>query len=130
MKYLSSIILFIAFMSGAFAQSPLAFHSPEAALTWNKTAHHFGEVQHQVPQSAVFTFVNQSAEPVLITQAKGSCGCTVASYTQETIPPGGTGTVQATFNAQSLGVFNKTVSVTTNASDERHTLRIQGTVVE
>ena len=130
MKYLLSTIMFVCLLGTVSAQSPLAFHHSEATLAWDKTSHQFGEVQHQVPQSAVFTFINQSAEPVLITQAKGSCGCTVASYTQEAIPPGGTGIVRATFNAQQLGAFNKTVSVLTNASEELQVLRIQGTVVE
>ncbi|MEQ9439539.1 MAG: DUF1573 domain-containing protein [Cyclobacteriaceae bacterium] len=97
---------------------------------WESTSHNFGEIKYQVPQTVSFTFTNQSAQPVIISEAKGSCGCTVASFTPDPIAPGATGTVKATYNAATLGAFNKTVSVKTTAQDTWQTLKITGIVVE
>ncbi len=114
----------------ARAQSPLAMATPEAAVQWETTAHDFGTIRQRVPQMAKFAFTNQSSEPVLVTRAVGSCGCTVANYTKEAIAPGEQGVVQATYNAAQLGAFAKTVSVTLSAGEPVQVLRIQGTVVE
>ena len=114
----------------ARAQSPLAMATSEVAVQWETTAHDFGTIRQQAPQSAKFSFTNRSSEPVLIMRAVGSCGCTVADYTKEAIAPGEQGVVRATYNAAQLGAFAKTVSVTLSTGAPAQVLRIQGTVVE
>ena len=122
-----------AIVTSVSAQSPIATLTTTtevAAVAWEKTAHNFGTMKHQVPQTVEFSFVNRTAEPVVITNAKGSCGCTVANYTREAIAPGVAGTVSATYNAAKLGAFTKTVTVTTSAGGKPQVLRIKGIVVE
>ena len=112
------------------AQSPLAHESEVPALEWLTKTHDFGTISYRQPETAEFVFINHSTNPVLIAQAKGSCGCTVTDYTKEAIAPGERGTIKATYNAAQPGAFNKTVSVTTSANQEVHVLRITGTVAD
>lgn len=124
------MFVWLAAMGSANAQTPVAVLSTNPAVQWDKTVHDFGTIQRQVPQSVTFSLLNHSSEPIMITKAVGSCGCTVASYTEEMIAPGEEGAVQATYNAANLGSFAKTVTVTTSAGGEPQVLRIKGTVEE
>ncbi|MEO0331779.1 MAG: DUF1573 domain-containing protein [Bacteroidota bacterium] len=131
------LIVFLLSVCCAFsvqAQSTLSLASTSApevnALVWDAITHNFGDIKHQQPKTASFSFVNNTSQPVVITEAKGSCGCTVASYTKQAIAPGEEGVVKATYNAAKLGAFNKTVTVKTTANDEWQHLKITGVVVE
>jgi hypothetical protein len=99
-----------------------------AAWAWEKTTHTFGKIEQNKPVTATFEFTNTGDTPVVITNAQGSCGCTVPSYTKEPIAPGESGIIKATYNAAATGVFNKTVTVTANI-DKPQTLTITGEVV-
>lgn len=129
MKFILLVFVYVSTAWAAQAHVPFAITPPEVAVQWETTEHDFGTVQHQVPQSAEFTFTNHSSEAVFITKAAGSCGCTVAEYTEEAIAPGDQGIVRATYNATQLGAFNKTVSVTLS-DGATQVLHLQGTVVE
>lgn len=129
-KYVLMMFVLVSMVWTARAQSPLAMKTLEAAVQWETTAHDFGTIRQHAPRSATFAFTNQSSEPVLITQAVGSCGCTIADYTKKAIAPGERGVVRATYNAAQLGTFAKTVSVTLSSGEQAQVLRIRGTVVE
>ncbi|WP_052733132.1 DUF1573 domain-containing protein [Hymenobacter terrenus] len=101
-----------------------------AAIKWEKTIHQFGEIKQGVPVTASFTFTNKSKAPVLLSDVHGSCGCTVPAWSKEPILPGKSSVITATFNAANPGVFNKTVTVTTNVDGAGpQVLSLQGTVV-
>lgn len=117
------IILFASFV--AFA----ALSNTAAIFNWNQTSFDFGSIAVGAPVSHEFEFTNTGSEPLIITGVQASCGCTVANYTQDAIAPGGKGYVKATYNAAKAGVFSKTVTVQSNAS-ESPILTLKGTVVE
>lgn len=101
-----------------------------AAIRWQQTAHHFGEIRQSVPVTACFGFVNTSAAPVFITQVQGSCGCTATDYPRQAVPPGKSARIAATYNAANPGAFHKTVTVTTTADAAGpQVLSLQGTVL-
>ncbi len=108
--------------------SGFSISSLGAVFAWEKTTHDFGKIEQGTPVTAIFTFTNEGDAPIVITQAKGSCGCTVPSYPQEPIAPGASAEVKAVFNAATLGVFNKTVTITAN-TDKPQILRVKGEVV-
>lgn len=81
--------------------------------------------------SRVFKFKNTGKNPLSITSARGSCGCTVPSYPKEPIAPGATGEIKVTYDINRIGAFTKTVTLTTNAveADQKTVkLMIKGTV--
>ncbi|MDN5201876.1 DUF1573 domain-containing protein [Fulvivirgaceae bacterium BMA10] len=98
-------------------------------FNWESKEHDFGKIKHAVPVTAKFEFENTGSAPLVIQSAKGSCGCTVADYTKTAIKPGEKGFIKATYNAASLGAFNKTVTVTANTEDGPVVLKIKGEVV-
>lgn len=99
-----------------------------AAFAWEKTSHNFGKIPQGVPVEAIFTFTNSGDAPIVITNAKGSCGCTVPEYPTQPIAPGASAEIKAVFNAAAVGVFNKTVTITAN-TNKPAVLYIKGEVV-
>jgi len=102
----------------------------KANFKWHNTKYSFGKIKHNKPATATFSFVNEGSEPLIITRAQGSCGCTVAKYPKEPIMPGQKGEVTAAYNAAVLGSFHKTVTLTSNAANATTVLSITGEVVK
>lgn len=101
-----------------------------AKFKWEETTHNFGKIEQRKPVSVEFVFTNTGSTPLVISNVKGSCGCTVTKYTKEPIAPGKTGNVKATFNAAAVGAFNKSVRVTANVEGGTETLFIKGEVLK
>ena len=101
-----------------------------ASMKWVSTTHDFGTIKKDVPVEHEFAFTNTGTEPLLISSVKASCGCTVTDYTTTQIPAGEKGYVKATYNATTLGVFTKSVTVTANTETGVVQLFIKGEVVE
>ncbi|MGA0558194.1 DUF1573 domain-containing protein [Larkinella sp. VNQ87] len=122
-------ILLIASALWLTAATVLIAHSMLAVFKWDETTHDFGKIKQGKPVVAEFSFKNQGGAPLVITNARGSCGCTGVDYPKEAILPGKAGTIKATFNAASAGAFNKTVTVESNAEGGTSVLTIRGEVI-
>lgn len=99
-------------------------------ISWDKKVLEVGEVKKGESIDLVFTFTNDGESPVQILEAKGSCGCTKISYTDEAIEPGKSTKIMATFSSGKLGAFSKSVTVKTSDQDTPTVLRFKGVVVE
>lgn len=99
-------------------------------ITFTETTFDYGNIPQSVPAKHEFKFTNTGKQPLLITSANASCGCTVPEYTKEPIMPGKTGVITVIYNAANPGNFTKTVTVRTNASEENVVLTIRGNVVD
>lgn len=76
-----------------------------------------------------FEFKNNGKNPLIISNAKGSCGCTVPEYSVEPIPGGKTGTIKVQFNsAGKSGHQDKSITITTNSNRGIHQLYVKGDV--
>ncbi|MEO6167621.1 MAG: DUF1573 domain-containing protein [Chitinophagales bacterium] len=87
-----------------------------------------GQIPQGIPASHVYTFENTGKEPLVLSQATASCGCTTPEWTKEPVLPGKTGTVKVTYNAAKEGAFNKTVTLMSNTGTSKY-LVIKGTVL-
>lgn len=126
---LTAIVLFTG-LSFAMSQTTKApEQKPESKLEFVQKIADLGEIPQGVPATATYEFVNNSDKPVVITNVKTSCGCTGKEYSKEPIKPGEKSQVKATYNAASLGTFQKTVTVTTNEGTDPIVLRIKGKVI-
>jgi hypothetical protein len=79
----------------------------------------------------VFEFTNTGNQPLLIKDAKSSCGCTVPSFSKEPIMPGKTGKIEVKYN-MNPGPIRKTITVESNAvnvDEGRVALKIKGEVI-
>jgi|GEM_PF-401567 len=100
-------------------------------IEFEKTIHDFGTLKSGESVSYTFKFKNTGQKPLLISNAKGSCGCTVPKYPKHPIPPGGKGEIQVTFNSKGKkGKQHKSVTLTANTSPESTRLYIKADVNE
>lgn len=104
----------------------------QAVITFEKTSHNYGKFTESELQTYVFKFTNTGDEPLVIHQAFASCGCTVPTYTKESIAPGKSGELKVTYNGKGKlpGHFKKTVSVRSNASNALCRVYVEGEMVE
>jgi hypothetical protein len=126
------VVLFgIQFLSAQNQTTP-APTAPAQATTktyaWNETTHDFGNIPVSIPAEVTFTVKNIGTTPLIMTNAKSSCGCTVAEYTKEPVKPGESGIVKATYNAAHAGAFTKTVTVTFDGIASGDVLTLKGVV--
>jgi hypothetical protein len=102
---------------------------PLPAFTFEKTSHDFGTIKEGDVVEHVFKFKNTGDAPLIIQNATGSCGCTVPTYSKESIAPGETGEIVAEFNSQGRqNLQNKTVTVTANTWPKQTMLKIRAMV--
>ncbi len=89
----------------------------------------YGTINKNADGKREFVFVNNGTKPLIVTNATGSCGCTVPTKPTEPIMPGGRGVIGVKYATDRVGAFTKTVTVTTNASETPKVLTIKGTVL-
>lgn len=89
----------------------------------------YGTIKKGSERVRKFSFKNTGTEPLIISNATGSCGCTVPTYPHEPIMPGASATIDVNYDTNRIGAFTKTVTLTTNAEgQESKLLTIKGTV--
>ncbi len=88
-----------------------------------------GQVLEGSNTLCIFSFVNNSEAPLVITNIKTFCGCVDLTWTKEPVKPGGKGKVKVKFNADYAGTFSKTIKVFTNKNEKSIDLTIKGSVL-
>ncbi len=102
---------------------------PSPVIVFETTDHDFGTITEGQKVSYTYKFKNSGDAPLIIQEAKGSCGCTASDWTKAPIPPGGTGYVKAEFDSNGKpNVQNKTVTVTANTWPKLTTLKFKAMV--
>jgi hypothetical protein len=97
---------------------------------WDKTTQDFNDIPQSIPRVAEFKLTNEGNEPLLISSAQASCGCTNLNYSKDPLLPGKSTSLSVTYNAAVKGPFTKTVTVKTNAGDQPTILVVKGNVLE
>lgn len=104
--------------------------APSATMEFERTSYDFGTVETGTTVSQVFTFTNTSDEPLILMDAKGSCGCTVPQWPREPIMPGETASLTVEFNSKNKwGKRNQKVTLTANTNPPQTFLYLTGEVV-
>lgn len=99
-------------------------------IEFNSETVDYGVIEHNADGNRYFVFKNTGKDPLIITNAKGSCGCTVPTYPREPIAPGATDTVKVRYATNRIGRFTKTVTITSNAKTApTKVLKITGEVL-
>ncbi len=100
-----------------------------AEITFDKMTYDYGVLEYaSKDNTCYFTFTNTGSSPLTISQAKGSCGCTVPEWPREPIAPGKTGKIKVEYKTTKVGMINKSVFISSNATKEPVVLRIKGEV--
>ena len=91
--------------------------------------HDFGTVPEGPQAEYDFEFKNTGKKPIIISEAHGSCGCTVPKWPKEPILPKKKGVIHVTYNTDHRsGPISKEVFITSDAQQNPMTLHIRGTV--
>jgi len=95
-------------------------------LDFDKKTHDFGTIDEGDVVEHTFTFTNNGKAPLVITNARGSCGCTVPTWTKKPVAPGESGEMLVKFNSRGKrNQQNKTVTVTANTESGKERLQIK-----
>lgn len=103
----------------------------QAVLTFVTTEHDFGKINEADGRvSYVFEFTNEGMEPLVLSNVRASCGCTTPTWTKTPVEPGQKGNITVTYNPNGRpGRFQKTVTITSNATEPTKKLYIKGEVI-
>lgn len=104
----------------------------QTSIAFNKDIHDFGNVMPETAVSYTFKIKNTGDKPLVIEDAKASCGCTIPTKPEAPISPGEEGDLEITFKSKpgQKGLINKTVTVTANIPGKTTTVQIKATVEE
>ena len=90
----------------------------------------YGTVEQHSEPLRTLKFVNKGTSPLVITNARGSCGCTVPKWAKEPIMPGEESVLEIRYSTNRLGKINKKVTITTNEGTEPHVISVIGDIYE
>lgn len=89
----------------------------------------YGEIARNSDGVKILKFTNVGKSPLIITNVKGSCGCTVPTRPKEPIMPGDTGEIEIKYATNRIGAFSKTVTITSNATKPSVVIQVKGKVL-
>lgn len=103
---------------------------PTTTMTFEETEASFGTITDGEKVSHTYTFTNTGNEPLILSDARGSCGCTVPQWPREPIAPGESGSITVEFNsANKVGNRNQKVTITANTNPPQSFIYLKGDVL-
>lgn len=100
-----------------------------AAFKFEKESYDFGQITEGEKVSYEFVFTNSGTEPMIITGAMATCGCTVPDYPKEPIAPNAEGKISVIFDSKGKsGMQNKVITITANTVPASTQLHLIGDV--
>ena len=97
-------------------------------MTFEENEWDFGSIEGGTAVEHIFKFTNTGTAPLVIVDAKSSCGCTVPEYTKAPVAPGDSGELLVKFNGSGKNQVSKTVTITANTQAGKETLKIKAFV--
>ena len=102
-----------------------------AKMEFDTTAHNFGTVKTGDVINHEFFFTNEGSVPLIISDVRSTCGCTVADWPREPIAPGDGGSIPVRFDTKNKSGFqSKPVTITANTLPAKTNLFLNGKVEE
>ena len=90
----------------------------------------YGTVEKGADGIRIFEFTNTGDAPLIISNVKSSCGCTVPSWPKTPIMPGASSEIKVKYDTNRVNPIRKTITVTSNADTPTIALKIKGEVVD
>lgn len=112
-------------------QQPEVDPATAANISFKENSFDFGTLEEGEKVEHVFKFTNTSENPLTISNARGSCGCTVPEWPREPIAPGESGEIKVKFDSKGKkGKQSKTVTITANTIPANTMLTINSDVIK
>jgi hypothetical protein len=118
-------ILFVGLMSlGLMAQEKVA------KIEFKTEVIDYGTIEKGADGVRVFEFTNTGNAPLIISNVRSTCGCTVPEKPDGPIMPGETGEIKVKYDTNRVNPIRKTITVISNADRPTVALKIKGTVID
>ena len=118
-------VLFVGLMSlGSFAQEKVA------KIEFKTDVIDYGTIEKGADGVRVFEFTNTGDAPLVISNVKSTCGCTVPKKPKGPIMPGESGVIEVKYDTKRVNPIRKTITVFSNAETPTVALKIKGLVVD
>lgn len=122
------ILLFLCSCNSKMQNSEIVANEKKSIITFKKDIHDFGEIPAKKDAIAIFNFSNSGGSPLVITEVKTSCGCTVLEFPKNIIKSSESGEIKVIYDAINPGRFKKIITVFYNGKDSPKKLIIEGEV--
>lgn len=132
MRKLASILAFfmVTFTMNAQEKQETQVDSNAPVITFESEVIDYGTIDQGSNGERVFKFTNTGKSPLVISNIKSTCGCTVPKAPKDPIMPGESGTIKVTYDTKRLNGFSKMIMVYSNADTPVKRIRIKGIVVK
>ena len=106
-----------------------AAQAQQAKISFKEDTIDYGNIAKGSDGLRIFEFTNTGDAPLIISDVKSSCGCTVPKKPNGPIAPGASSTIEVKYDTNRVGPIRKTVTVYSNASEPMLALKIKGEVM-
>src|SRR5690554_4097504 len=100
----------------------------QAKITFKTNTIDYGTITKGSDGVRVFEFTNTGDAPLIITNVKSSCGCTIPKKPEGPVAPGESSTIEVKYDTNRVGPIRRTITVSSNASEPMVALKITGEV--
>lgn len=100
----------------------------QAKITFKNDTIDYGTIAKGSDGLRVFEFTNTGDAPLIITDVKSSCGCTIPKKPDGPVAPGASSTIEVKYDTSRVGPIRRSITVTSNASEPMVALKIKGEV--
>jgi len=97
-------------------------------MTFEETEYDFGKIPQGQEVEHIFKFKNTGDAPLIVTNARSSCGCTIPEKPEGPVAPGETGEILVKYNGSGLNGISKTITITANTANGTEQLKIKAFV--
>ena len=125
---MKTIILSLSLLFTGLTTKAQVVQTGSAEMTFNKEMHDYGTIKQGANGDSEFTFTNTGAAPLILSDVKPVCGCTIPEWPKHPIKPGESGKIVLHYDTKRIGAFSKSVTIFANIEGGSQILRIKGTV--
>ncbi|MDG1013956.1 MAG: DUF1573 domain-containing protein [Flavobacteriaceae bacterium] len=112
-----------------FLSIPINAQEKIAKIEFESQTIDYGTIEKGSNGVRVFKFKNTGNAPLIVSNVKSSCGCTVPKKPTAPIMPGKSGEIEVKYDTNRVNPIRKTITVTSNAETPTVALKIKGTVI-
>ncbi|PZD76787.1 DUF1573 domain-containing protein [Mesonia sp. K7] len=112
-----TLLLFVGFAATA-----------QANMKFDQEVIDYGNVEYNADGVRTFVVTNIGNEPLIISDVKSTCGCTVPEKPKNPIAPGESAEIKVKYNTTKVGLIRKTITVYANTENSPFPLKIKGNV--
>lgn len=109
-------------------QQALAENPNAPVIKFDKVINDYGDLEQHGDGKCEFAFTNTGKEPLILSNVRSSCGCTVPVWPRQPILPGQSDVIKVKYDTKRVGLINKSIQVYSNATQKNVVLKIKGKV--